>query len=98
VVVYRDRLSGWEVVAEFIPHFDHSQIQPEDFAALAEHIALDWFDTRGAARQLAFQASMAKSGAKLAYFNSSSGEEEAPERNSAIGLRGQFGTGGYDAD
>ena len=30
--------------------------------------------------------------------NSSSAEKEPPERDGAIGLRGQFGTGGYDAD
>ncbi len=98
VVVYRARLSRWEVIAEFIPHFSNSQMRPEDFAALAEHIALNLFDTKGAAEQLAFQARIAKSGAKLAYFNSSSPDTEAPERNSAIGLQGHFGTGGYDAD
>jgi hypothetical protein len=98
VVVYRARLSGWEVVAEFIPTFDNSRIRPEDFAALAQHIALDWFDTKGAARQLALQASMAKSGVKLTYFNSSSDEQDVPEHNSAIGLRGHFGTGGKDVN
>ncbi len=30
--------------------------------------------------------------------NSSSAEKEPPERDGAIGLRGHFGTGGYDAD
>jgi len=98
VVVYRATLSEWEVIAEFISHFDNSGIKPEDFAALAEHIAIDWFDTKGAAEQLAFQASMAKSGMKLTYFNSSSAEMEVPNRNSGIGLRGHFGTGGHDAD
>lgn len=32
------------------------------------------------------------------FANRSSSEEEIPERTSAIGLRGHFGTGGYDAD
>ncbi|MGA8733645.1 MAG: hypothetical protein WB558_06960 [Terriglobales bacterium] len=98
VVVCRARLSGWEVVAEFIPNFENSRIKPEDFAALAEHIALDWFDTKGAARELAFQASMAKSGVKLTYFNSSSADTEEPDNNNAIGLRGHFGTGGNDVN
>lgn len=89
-VVYRTKAHGYEVIVEFIPAAP--DLKQEDVAALAEHIALDWFDTRGAARQLAFQASMANSGAKLTYFNSSTTEDEA------IGLRGHFGTGGYDAD
>lgn len=98
VVVCRARISGWEVVAEFVPYFDDSRIQPEDFAALAEHIALDWFDIKGAASELAMLARLAKSGARLAYFNSSITEQEAPERSSPVGLQGLFGTGGYDAD
>jgi hypothetical protein len=90
VVVYRTEALGYEVIVEFIPAAP--DVKREDFAALAENIALDWFDTKGAARQLAFQARMTKSGAKLTYFNSSATEDES------IGLRGNFGTGGYDAD
>jgi hypothetical protein len=96
-VVYRAKAQGYEVIVEFIPAAP--DLKREDFAALAEHLALDWFEVKGMASELAMQAGLAKRlGAKFTYFNSSSTEEESPERNSAIGLRGHFGTGGYDAD
>jgi hypothetical protein len=72
-VVYRAKTHGYEVIVEFTPAAP--DLKREDFAALAEHLALNWFDVKGAAGDLAMQASLAKRlGAKFTYFDSTARE------------------------
>jgi hypothetical protein len=70
IIVHRAKVAGWEVIAEFIPRVEDPRIKPEDFANLVKHIALDWFGTESAARQLVVAADVAKRGGTLAFFTS----------------------------